>query len=362
MKRFLCFVFSCMLCFSVLSAESSAEVERIFAQKDYAAFEKYVNAKEYEIGKLDDVYDYVFKGDDTKYIDSLVKINCTRVFNWNIGHDGGYRSLAAECALNNNIKLLKYCYSIGLHINGEGKIQDESGTGEESLYFEDVSYFIWKKCSDEIVNFLWQNEPLKNKWYYSNGWGERDYKKQTLLMDMKGMDSKDFIHYSELLNLKSQVNTICYYHFDVPRFATLYDELYKEIERLKKWGNETSDEVELTLDVEKKLNYVKSIGGKSFYAVFSGLSAAEKEKLIKEYTSSHTLYTATVNTDALRLRDGCDLSSKVVGKVVNGDVLYVLNGQAKYAEIDGMSANWCLVYSKEKGFGYCFGGYLKYND
>ena len=132
--------------------------------------------------------------------------------------------------------------------------------------------------------------------------------------------------------------------------------------KLFKTGNETSDEVELTLDVEKKLNYVKSIGGKTFYDVFSGLSVAEKEKLIKEYTSSHTLYTATVNTDALRLRDGCDLSSKVVGKVVNGDVLYVLDGYVKSAEIDGMSNYWCLVYSKEKGFGYCFGGYLKYND
>ena len=341
MKKLFGFVSACLLCFSVLTAESSDEVERIFANKDYAAFEKYVNAKEYEISKLDDVYDYVFKGDDTNYIDSLVKIKCTRVFNWNIGHDGGFQSLAAACALNNNIKLLKYCYSIGLHIYDEGKVEDEDG---QSLIFEDVSYFIWKKCSDEVVNFLWKNEPLKNKWYYSNGWGELDYKKQTLLMNMKGMDSKDFIHYSELLNLKSQVNTICYYNSGIPYFATLYDEL----ERQKNWDYESG--------VEEKLNYVKSVGGKSFYEVFSGLSAAEKEKLIKEYKD---LYTATVNTDALRLRDACELSSKVVGKVVNGDVLYVLNRYVKEAEIDGISDYWCLVYSKQKGLGYCFGGYLK---
>lgn len=353
MKKLFGFVSACLLCFSVLTAESSDEVEKIFANKDYAAFEKYIKANESERNELHGVYDYVFKGDDTNYIDILVKNNCTSVFTWDIGYDGGFQSLAAVCALNNNIKLLKYCYSIGLHIYDEGKVQDKSGKGADSLYFEDVSYFILEKCSDEIVNFLWKNEPLKNKWYYSNGWGELDYKKQTLLMNMKGMDSKDFIHYSELLNLKSQVNTICYYNSGIPYFTTIYDEL----ERLKKWDYEKTG-------VEEKLNYVKSVGGKSFYEVFSGLSAAEKEKLIKEYTASHTLYTATVNTDALRLRDGCDLSSKVVGKVVNGDVLYVLDGQAKYAEIDGMSANWCLVYSKEKGFGYCFGGYLdiKAND
>lgn len=351
MKKFLSLVFTFLLCFSVLTAESSDEVERIFANKDYAAFEKYVNAKEYEISKLDDVYDYVFKGDDTNYIDSLVKIKCTRVFNWNIGHDGGFQSLAAACALNNNIKLLKYCYSIGLHIYDEGKVEDEDG---QSLIFEDISYFIWNKCSDEVINFLWKNEPLKNKWYYSNGWGELDYKKQTLLMNMKGMDSKDFIHYSELLNLKSQVNTICYYNSGIPYFTTIYDELYREIEWRKKWDNESSD-------FEEKLNYVKSAGGKSFYTVFSVLSAVEKEKLIKEYKN---LYTATVNTDALRLREGSELSSKVVGRVVNGDILYVLNRYAKEAEIDGISDYWCLVYSKEKGFGYCFGGYLdiKSND
>ena len=248
--------------------------------------------------------------------------------------------------MNNNIKLLKYCYSIGLHINGEGKVQDESGKGEEAMYFEDVSAFIYHECSDEIVNFLWQNEPIKNKWYYSNGGGELDYKKQTLLLYIRNLNSKAYIHYSELLNLKTQVNTVCYYNSGIPYFTTLYDEFEKQ----KKWDYESG--------VEEKLNYVKSIGGKRFYEVFSGLSATEKEKLVNE----NSLSKVTVNTDALRLRDGCDLSSKVVGKVVNGDVLYVLDGQAKYAEIDGMSANWCLVYSKEKGFGYCFGGYLKYND
>ena len=344
MKKLFGFVSACLLCFSVLTAESSDEVEKIFANKDYAAFEKYIKANESERNELHGVYDYVFKGDDTNYIDILVKNNCTSVFTWDIGYDGGFQSLTAVCALNNNIKLLKYCYSIGLHIYDEGKVQDKSGKGADSLYFEDVSYFILEKCSDEIVNFLWKNEPLKNKWYYSNGWGELDYKKQTLLMNMKDMDSKDFIHYSELLNLKSQVNTICYYNSGIPYFATLYDEL----ERQKNWDYESG--------VEEKLNYVKSVGGKSFYEVFSGLSAAEKEKLIKEYID---LYTATVNTDALRLRDACELSSKVVGKVINGDVLYVLNRYVKEAEIDGISDYWCLVYSKQKGLGYCFGGYLK---
>ncbi len=193
--------------------------------------------------------------------------------------------------------------------------------------------FILEKCSDEIITFLWKNEPLKNKWYYDNGIGEWDYKIRTLLLYLGcNLDAKNFIHYSELLNIKNQVNTICYGYFYHPRFVTLYDKLCEEIEWSKKNGGENRD-------AEERLNYVKSIGGKSFYDVFSGLSAAEKEKVINEYKEmKYTDFrTVTVNTDALRLRDGCGLSSNVVGRVVRGDVLYVLDWKYEEVEIDGIT-------------------------
>ncbi len=146
MKKFFIFILSLLFCFSVLAAEGSEEVEKIFANKDYAAFEKYVKENninrrkdeiDYYIYDRNGVFDYSFKGDDTNYIDILVRNNCTRVRNPNIDpeymdNEDGCQSLAAICALNNNIKLLKYCYSIGLHIDGEGKVEDDGG---KKFYF-----------------------------------------------------------------------------------------------------------------------------------------------------------------------------------------------------------------------------------
>lgn len=280
-------------------------------------------------GQYDSPMKTAINNNDTKAIDILLEYDFpTRIFFPNVGHEGEYGSLPGYCVQTNNFEMLKYFYSKGYSLNGQGK----PAATRYGQFDEDIIYAIICNCSDDILVFLWERETLKDKDYVNAANGAHDYLFYPLLYYV-GKKSNG-LHLMQLLHLEYQASLLVFSDTSMHRgYTTVYQSLNSNLKAA-----------------------IPEQYRKNFAQAFEAMSAADKKK------TATRLFSYTVDTDALRLRSDYNLSASVTGRLVQGDIVYVLEQCGNEVTIDGISDYWVHVWSEEKGEGYCFGGYLKQNN
>jgi hypothetical protein len=99
------------------------------------------------------------------------------------------------------------------------------------------------------------------------------------------------------------------------------------------------------------ISWLKERGGRTFQELALSGKGLDWKNLVQGLARS--------TTDRLRIRDGFNLKSKVVGHLSEGEQVEIINLQPELVKLDGISGYWFFIRTGKGILGWVYGGYLK---